>query len=117
MRNTRLRLLRDWNTKDEASGFVGYVLRFRVRTEFMGRYEVHVGGASEHREYCIPAEGLQELNDNLVGAVEVYWGISGRGVNSRSFRGRDWCALRGVSRFCGRSQDFVLGYSLPPLRG
>jgi len=27
-------IARDWNTKDERSGFVGYVLRFDVRTEF-----------------------------------------------------------------------------------
>jgi hypothetical protein len=26
-------IARNWNTKDEASGFVGYVLRFQVRSE------------------------------------------------------------------------------------
>ena len=39
-------IARDWNTKDEASGFEGYVLKFDVRTEFLNRYEVHVVGAS-----------------------------------------------------------------------
>ena len=27
-----MQIARDWNTKDERSGFVGYVLRFRVWT-------------------------------------------------------------------------------------
>jgi hypothetical protein len=46
-----LQIARDWNTKDEASGYQGYVLRFNVRTEFLSRYEVHVAGESRHREY------------------------------------------------------------------
>jgi hypothetical protein len=43
-------IARDWNTKDETSGFVGYVLRFRVRTEFLSHYDVHTVGSSEHQE-------------------------------------------------------------------
>lgn len=53
-------IARDWNTKDERSGFVGYVLRFQVQTEFLDRYEVHVAGSSRHREYWIPAAQLTE---------------------------------------------------------
>lgn len=64
-------IARDWNVKDEASGFVGYVLRFSVRTEFLKGYDVHVVGASDHREYWIPANDLQRLNENIVGAIEV----------------------------------------------
>jgi hypothetical protein len=64
-------IARDWNTKDEASGFVGYVLRFRVRTEFLARYETHLVGSSQHREYWIPAADLQTLNEHIVGSIEV----------------------------------------------
>lgn len=64
-------IARDWNTKDETSGFVGYVLRFRVRTEFLTRYEIHIVGSSEHREYWVPAEDVQKLNENIVGPIEV----------------------------------------------
>jgi hypothetical protein len=64
-------IARDWNTKDERSGFVGYVLRFRVRAEFLDPYDVHVVGSSEHREYWIPAADLLQLNANIVGAIEV----------------------------------------------
>ena len=46
-------IARDWNTKDESSGSVGYVLRFGVRSEFLSHYEVHTVGSSEHRHYRI----------------------------------------------------------------
>ena len=64
-------IARDWNTKDESSGFVGYVLRFGVRSEFLSHYEVHTVGSSEHREYWIPAADLEKLNENIVGVIEV----------------------------------------------
>jgi hypothetical protein len=64
-------IARDWNTKDERSGFAGYVLRFRVSEEFLQRYEVHVVGSSEHREYWIPADDLPGLNASIVGEIEI----------------------------------------------
>jgi hypothetical protein len=64
-------IARDWNTKDSRSGFVGYVLRFRIRKEFLKNYEVHTVGSSEHREYWIPAADLPILNDNIVGKIDV----------------------------------------------
>lgn len=54
-------IARDWNPKDEASGFRGYVLRFKVRTAFLRHYQIHIVGSSEHQEYWIPAEDLQDL--------------------------------------------------------
>ena len=64
-------IARDWNVKDEASGFVGYVLRFHVRTEFLTNYEVHIAGSANHREYWIQAEDLKKFNENIVGRIEV----------------------------------------------
>ncbi|MGA8273991.1 MAG: hypothetical protein WB919_20685 [Candidatus Sulfotelmatobacter sp.] len=64
-------IARDWNTKDEGSGFTGYVLRFRVRRKFLKNYEVRVVGSAEHQEYWIPAEDLESLNESLVGSIEV----------------------------------------------
>jgi hypothetical protein len=66
-----VQIARDWNTKDEASSYEGYVLRFEVRKEFLGRYEIHTVGSPNHREYWIPADDLQEFNRNIVGAIEV----------------------------------------------
>lgn len=64
-------IARDWNTKDERSGFVGFVLRFNVQTEFLQRYEIHVVGNSIHREYWIPASELASLNASIVGKIEL----------------------------------------------
>jgi hypothetical protein len=66
-----VQIARDWNTKDEASGFVGYVTRFQVRAEYLERYSVQTVGATMHQEYWIPAEELPELNQNIVGGIEV----------------------------------------------
>jgi hypothetical protein len=65
------RIARDWNTKDAASGFSGYVLRFNVREDFLGKYDIHTVGDSRHQEYWIPAADLQTLNQNIVGSIEV----------------------------------------------
>ncbi len=64
-------IARDWNTKDAASGFAGFVTRFAVSAEFLAQYEVRTVGASRHQEYWIPAEHLPELNRNLVEVIDV----------------------------------------------
>lgn len=65
-------IARDWNTKDEASGYVGYVLRFSVRSDYLSKFQVQTAGSSKvHLEYWIPAEGLAEFNQNIVGKIEV----------------------------------------------
>lgn len=66
-----IQIARDWNTKDPASGYVGYVTRFEVRKEYLDRYEVQQVGASLHTEYWIPADDLDTFNANLVGRIEV----------------------------------------------
>jgi len=60
-----------WNTKDEASGYAGYVIRFRVKTKFIQQFAVKQVGDTQHRELWIPAESLEEMNRNLVGKIEV----------------------------------------------
>ena len=58
--------------RDAASGFVGYVTRFRVRADYLARYDVQtVGRGRLHEEYWIPAEDLAEFNANIVGSIEV----------------------------------------------
>jgi hypothetical protein len=65
------RIARDWNTKDEASGWVGYVTRFDVDAGFVARYEPKQVGGREHVELWVPAEELEAFNDNIVGLIEV----------------------------------------------
>ena len=61
-------IARDWNVKESG---IGFVTRFEVKAAFMKAYEIHQVGGSEHREWWIPAEELEELNDNIVGLIEV----------------------------------------------
>ncbi|GAB3783325.1 hypothetical protein GCM10028797_10790 [Dyella agri] len=57
-----------WNVRD--SGF-GAVTRFQVRTSFMSRYQIQRVGGAHHTEWWVPAEDLEDLNDNIVGLIEV----------------------------------------------
>lgn len=66
-----IQIARDWNTKDERSGFAGYVLRFEVKSSFLNNYEVHIAGSSKHKEYWIPARDLDQFNKNIIGAIGV----------------------------------------------
>ena len=65
-----VQIARDWNAKYNDPK-CGYVTRFRVRTAFIDRYEPKTVGAEIHQEYWIPAEALEELNENIVGEIEV----------------------------------------------
>ncbi len=53
-----------------ASG-AGYVTRFRVRRDFLDRYDVQEAGGRAHQEYWIPAEELDAFNAAIVGEIEV----------------------------------------------
>lgn len=72
------RIARDWNTKDEANGCLGYVLRFEVDDDFLGRYDVHEAGGRELLEYWIPADELEDFNDHITGPIEVIAGYEGQ---------------------------------------
>jgi hypothetical protein len=61
-------IARDWNVR--ASG-AGFVTRFNVPNSFLSKYPKQVVGAKEHEELWIPAEVLVEMNQNIVGKIEV----------------------------------------------
>ncbi len=63
-------IARDWNAKDEGSGWTGYVLRFRVRSEFLRKYALRTVGSAVHQEYWIPAAELDEFNGQIDGLIE-----------------------------------------------
>ncbi|WP_313913770.1 ADP-ribosylation/crystallin J1 [Tahibacter sp.] len=63
-----IQIARDWNVPASGSG---YVTRFRVRSAFMQRYALQKVGGREHTEWWVPAEDLEELNDNIVGIIDV----------------------------------------------
>lgn len=62
------RIARDWNVKFDGAGFV---TRFEVTRDFLERYEVHQVGGQTVLEYWIPADDLQEFNENIVGLIEL----------------------------------------------
>lgn len=66
-----------WNTRDEKSGFRGYVTRFTIDDRFIANYAVQTVGASYHQEYWIPAEDLEAFNRHIVGKIEVIRTIGG----------------------------------------
>ena len=64
-------IARDWNTKDQASGFAGFVTKFEVNDAYISQYEVQTVGASQHQELWIPAEELAHFNRHILGQIEV----------------------------------------------
>jgi hypothetical protein len=64
-------IAREWNTKDAASDFIGYVLRFSVRSEYLAQFEVQKVGSGSALELWIPAERLTEFNQQIVGKIVV----------------------------------------------
>src|SRR5215217_5432140 len=46
-------IARDWNAKDPATSYRGYVTRFRVRAAYLARYKPRTVGSRIHREYWI----------------------------------------------------------------
>ncbi len=64
-------IARDWNSRSPSTGYRGYVTRFRVRADFLDRYEIQTVGSRLRQEYWIPAEDLAELNRNIVGVIEI----------------------------------------------
>lgn len=64
-------IAREWNTKDRASAFVGYVTSFKIYARYYTKFEVKVVGDSSHEELWVPAEELEEFNAHLVDKIEV----------------------------------------------
>ena len=60
----------DWNARDPMTK-AGFVTRFRVKTAYLAKFQVHTVGSSVHQEYWIPAGELPEFNSNIVGPIEV----------------------------------------------
>jgi len=61
---------REWNANNPDIG-AGFVLRFRIRTEYLARFEMRTVGSAIHKEYWIPADDLPEFNRNIIGKIEI----------------------------------------------
>jgi hypothetical protein len=70
----------DWNAKSGQSA--GYVTQFKVEDEYISPFEKHTVGGTQHQEFWIPAEELEEFNRHIVGhikVVEAYFGDGSQG--------------------------------------
>src|SRR5712691_8062024 len=65
-----VQIAREWNAV-HSSTKVGYVTRFEVRADHAARYPVQRVGAKIHEELWVPAEELEQFNQNIVGPIEV----------------------------------------------
>ncbi len=63
-------IARDWNAKYNEDK-KGYVTKFAVRKSFLDQYEIQIVGGKTHEEFWIPAEDLEEFNQNIVGKIEI----------------------------------------------
>ncbi|HWB63623.1 MAG TPA: hypothetical protein VG603_08955 [Chitinophagales bacterium] len=63
-----IQIASDWNVAASGSGFV---TKFAVSSAFLKKYEVQNVGGHIHNELWIPADELEEFNDNIVGQIEV----------------------------------------------
>ncbi|RKR81931.1 hypothetical protein BDD43_2093 [Mucilaginibacter gracilis] len=63
-----IQIARDWNVPASGSGFV---TKFSVLSEYLKKFRVENVGGVIHNELWVPAEELEEFNDNIVGVIEV----------------------------------------------
>jgi len=63
-----IQIARDWNVPASGSG---YVTKFEVNAEYLKKFERRVVGDEVHEELWVPAEELEEFNNNIVGLIEI----------------------------------------------
>lgn len=64
-------IAKDWNSKDEFSGYCGFVTAFDIDADYVSKFEVQNVGGFEHNELWIPAEELAEFCQHIIGKIEV----------------------------------------------
>jgi hypothetical protein len=63
-----IQIARDWNVPASGSGFV---TKFAVQTDYVNKFDIQNVGGEIHNELWVPAEELEEFNNNIVGLIEV----------------------------------------------
>ena len=66
-----------WNTKDENSGYKGYITQFEIDDEYISNYDAQTVGASYHQDFWIPSEELENFNKNIIGKIKIIKVIDG----------------------------------------
>lgn len=60
-----------WNTGDEFGGYCGIVTAFEVKEDYAAKYAVQNVGGLIHNELWVPADELEEFNNNIVGPIQM----------------------------------------------
>ncbi|MVM41316.1 hypothetical protein GO730_32575 [Spirosoma sp. HMF3257] len=58
----------EWNVPAYGNG---YVVKFEVNSDYLKKYKVENVGGLIHNELWVPAEDLEEFNNNIVGLIEI----------------------------------------------
>jgi tetratricopeptide (TPR) repeat protein len=59
----------EWNVKN--GQFAGYVTQFKVDDQYIDQFEKHTVGESQHQEFWIPEDELDEFNRHITGLIKV----------------------------------------------
>ena len=76
-------IAKQWNSEDEFSGYAGHVLSFDLPEEVIQKYPVQNVGGEIHNELWVPADELEEFNNNIVGLIRVIESFFGKDYNKK----------------------------------
>ena len=105
----------DWNTKDVASGFAGYVTRFEISDAYAARFERRRVGARRHEELWVPADDLETFNSAIVGPIAVttaFFGREFRGYVPARFNLAGQDAMTQFATLAGLRRDHPMDFLL-----
>ena len=63
-----IQIARDWNVPASGSGFV---TKFSLPAGFLKKYEIQNVGGPIHNELWVPADEMEEFNNQIAGQIEV----------------------------------------------
>ncbi|MFN2212723.1 MAG: hypothetical protein ACK2UE_06595 [Anaerolineales bacterium] len=61
-------IAKNWNVKQSGSG---YITEFLIDRNYAKRFKVKIVGSMIHQELWIPAEDLDEFNNNIIGKINL----------------------------------------------
>ncbi len=60
-----------WNMRDKDSDGVGFVTSFDILEEYFRKFQIQTVGMPHHQELWVPAEQLDEFNQQIVNGICV----------------------------------------------
>jgi len=62
------KIAREWNLPAYGAG---YVTRFKIKKDYISKFDIKNVGGEGIEEYWIPAEELENFNKNIIGKIEI----------------------------------------------